>query len=307
MGTVILKKKDKTIKIPFFLYRLLFDKDVVFSDDVQDITFLNCNCKFNRYIFELSKHQSIRFLNCNFNKDCLKVLGGNFYIDDISTGIRSLELQCQSVYLNNTTETNMSRKISSIFITAADVEVIGNIESTRCIKIKANNLIVNNANLLSEGDIDLASIRFSIKNSSFESLESKLSFSYKFLNMKDVLFLNQEDEVDFFNIIDGNFKNNFYCKPVVSYKGPVALTDSDILDNKSIYSLLSILKGYNNKINSINDDDIRDAIAKIENDAAISIKNIEEQKQELINAMNTSKKEIENDLSKRKVKSLIKG
>lgn len=305
MGTVILRKRDETKKIPFLLFKIFSVKDGVFNDDIYDITFLNC--KFNSYgRFELAKHQTIKFLNCDFKNNFFEVFGGNVYIDDTCIGIGSLELCCNSVYLKNINETNRSRKLSNLSIVANDVEILGNIEVRDRFIVNAGNLNIKDTEILAK-DIDLASIKLSIKNSLFESSRDNLSFSYKFLYMKDVSFFNKKGNVEFFDIVDGDFKTNFYRKLVVSYKNPGSLTDSDILEDRSVYSFLSILKGYRNKINSINDKDVRDAIAEMDSNINKKIKKLEAEKQELITIMQNSKKEIENNLSNRKVKSLRKG
>lgn len=129
------------------------------------------------------------------------------------------------------------------------------------------------------------------------------------------MFSSDYGDLNFINIGGGDIDEFLYGSTVATYHAPVLLTDSDILGEKgqSIYALLSVLKGYNNKIKEINSSDFDRIVNVIKlddnynsklNEILSQLWILELEKRKLSTRYESDKKQLEKDLANRKVKTL---
>lgn len=123
--------------------------------------------------------------------------------------------------------------------------------------------------------------------------------------MDNVSFYSDYGKLFFAKIVNGE-PGNFTHEEIATYYYPISLTDSDILGEKqqSIYSLVSILKGLKKEINKINDSDIMEKTADINDHYNSFFEEMEQRKQLLEEEKNKTIEYVKENLTDRKIKTL---
>lgn len=325
MGTVNFKKNGKVISIPWWycankdkirgLYKRKsgYMAPIAFNEEITEIIF--DGCKIDSPInFKLSEHQKLIFKNCDFSwcdldSHFFELSGGN--LDVYNSNFDNTDFRivnCNSVFLNFNREDTRLRRLC---ISASDVSVCGEFKANHgSIKIVSNYLDIHDVNVLVD-DITFDSLNLNIKNSNFEFFNSCSSY-YKKLTMADVIFFSDCGELSFNNIVSKN-NNSVIHDSIATYHAPINLSDSDILDEKqqAIYSLLSVLKGYKEEVNRINQYDIDNVTSEINNDCNLRIDEVDKQlellaskRRRLIEQYKIKVDCANKSLSNRKVKTL---
>lgn len=321
MPRVIFRKNGKTISIPWWYCSIngkikgLYEKGnsdnglIVFNPEITEVVFDGCKIGSN-ISFCLLEYQKLVLVDCEFDSNGyyrkLHLYGGsldiynsvfkNYYLD--INGCNSVSLRFNGDVLNDIT------------IRSSNISMEGNFNVNRIIDVVADNTIVENVNLSTEC-VGLCSRNLTLKNSSFE-FSRQCFMGYNKLFMDDVTFFSDYGNLYFKDIVAKKQYDSIYSD-IATYNAPIALSDDDILSEKqkTIYSLLSVLKGYSQNVNRINLRDIERNSSKINDQYNLRLEEIlkkqeilEQQRQKLIEQYKVEVELANKDLSNRKVKSL---
>lgn len=309
MEKVIFKKNGKIISIPWsicknFKIGWLYKKRgrfIVFDDEISEIVFKDCKIIFDLN-FELEKKQKIIFEDCVIMSD-LEFICGNVDIrNSIFDGSSLIVKSGDSVTIDFN---KPNAELKKLCIRANSVSITNDFSTSGNVSIFSKNINVNGVNCTADS-ISFDAINLSIMNSRFKYYDHFYN-GYKNLVMSDVLFYSDYGKLSFSEVIDDS-SIGYYSghKDVATYYSPVDLTDSDILEGKeqSIYSLISILKGYKNEMNRINESDIAEKTSNINDYYSLSLAELEQRKQALQKEKSDTIEYVKENLTNRKIKTL---
>ena len=173
-------------------------------------------------------------------------------------------------------------------------------EQVRKLNINADNISINDVDLFTDNQVQLTCDKLKINNSIINS-SLYIQLLYNDLYMNDVY-------------LETNGYIRFNSNSVYRDKDkPTIITDSDLKDEKkqAIYSLLSVLKGYNDQIINQNATDIKMKESRINELVSPKIESIESEisllqkkKETIIYSVDKEKNKIKEQCEKRKVKEL---
>ena len=307
MGYVIIRKDNKVIKRPELLQRIIdFGLDVLRMDqsttEKEATHLIYQNCKINSKIFHC-ENQTVEFNNC-------KLFDCSFTLNNANLITNSDFLYCyfnvNDKHTSTTDFNNAKLKSCSLSLSGKSVNLSGikldkkHPEQVRKLNINADNISINDVDLFTDNQVQLTCDKLKINNSIINS-SLYIQLLYNDLYMNDVY-------------LETNGYIRFNSNSVYRDKDkPTIITDSDLKDEKkqAIYSLLSVLKGYNDQIINQNATDIKMKESRINELVSPKIESIESEisllqkkKEAIIYSVDKEKNKIKEKCEKRKVKEL---
>lgn len=315
MGTVTFIKNGKEIVLPEYvikyvkkipgLYKIESRSDAIdhisFSDDIKQVKF--DDFYFNNSLYFHLDNQELIFVDCVFNKYGYDFKNGS--IEFIRTTFNFTDIYfdcCDKVLLS------IIKQIDNSSITgfSKEFELVGIRNFIKTFDIKADKVVVDSCAIYTDC-FEVITKELAMNDCLIESINS-LSLTYSDLKMNDCSLSNKFDTIDFYS----PDKNGNY-RIVARYKD--CITDKDLLDERkqTLYSLLSVLNGYNKKIQSINQSYLYDEKVALNEkrdnhlkNVALEMNRLEQKRNSIIGSFEAEQKKLVKKCENKKIKDIDK-